>query len=182
MEFAALAQDPDAQELGRSLFASYCTTCHGSDARGATGFPNLTDDDWIHGDSEAAITTTIRQGRNSIMPNLSAALGGETGIDNMVNYVRSLSGAVEADAAAMSAQPMFVALCSACHMPDGSGNQMLGGVNLTDQIWLYGSSPDAVRTTIVQGRNGVMPPHGELLGDKRTKILAAYVYSLSNAK
>ncbi|MCW8830056.1 MAG: c-type cytochrome, partial [Gammaproteobacteria bacterium] len=139
-------------------------------------------DDWIHGDSEAAITTTIRQGRNSIMPNLSAALGGETGIDNMVNYVRSLSGAVEADAAAMSAQPMFVALCSACHMPDGSGNQMLGGVNLTDQIWLYGSSPDAVRTTIVQGRNGVMPPHGELLGDKRTKILAAYVYSLSQGK
>ena len=121
MEFAALAQDPDARELGRSLFASYCTTCHGSDARGAPGFPNLTDDDWIHGDSEAAITTTIRQGRNSIMPNLSAALGGETGIDNMVNYVRSLSGAIEADAAAMSAQPMFVALCSACHMPDGSG-------------------------------------------------------------
>jgi len=181
MEFAALAQDPDAQELGRSLFASYCTTCHGSDARGAPGFPNLTDDDWIHGDSEAAITTTIRQGRNSIMPNLSAALGGETGIDNMVNYVRSLSGTIEADAAAMSAQPMFVALCSACHMPDGSGNQLLGAVNLTDQISLYGSSPEAIRTTIVQGRNGVMPPHGELLGDKRTKILAAYVYSLSNA-
>jgi len=181
MEFEALAQDPDARELGRSLFASYCTTCHGSDARGAPGFPNLTDDDWIHGNSEAAITTTIRQGRNSIMPNLSAALGGETGIDNMVNYVRSLNGDIEADAAAMSAQPMFVALCSACHMADGSGNQLLGGVNLTDQTSLYGSSPDAIRTTIVQGRTGVMPPHGELLGEKRTKILAAYVYSLSNA-
>ncbi|MDH3266980.1 MAG: cytochrome-c oxidase, cbb3-type subunit III [Gammaproteobacteria bacterium] len=182
MEFAALARDPDAQKLGRSLFASYCTTCHGSDARGATGFPNLADNDWLWGDNEAAITTTIRQGRNSIMPTLSAALGGDAGIDNMVNYVRSLSGAVEADAAALSAQPMFVALCSACHMLDGSGNQLLGAPNLTDDISLYGSSAEAIRTTIVQGRNAVMPPHGELLGDKRTKILAAYVYSLSNAE
>jgi len=182
MEFAALAQDPDAQKLGKSLFASYCTTCHGSDARGATGYPNLTDDDWLWGSSEAAITTTITLGRNSIMPTLSAALGGETDIDNMVRYVRSLSGTVEADAAAMSAQPMFVALCSACHMPDGSGNPALGGPNLTDAITLYGSSSEVVRTTIVEGRNGVMPPHGELLGEKRTKILAAYIYSLSNAQ
>ena len=182
MPFEELVQDADALALGGSLFASYCTTCHGSDARGASGFPNLTDNDWIWGDSEAAITTTIREGRNSIMPNLSAALGGEVGIDNMVNYVRSLSGDVEADAGTMSAQPMFLALCSACHMADGSGNQLLGGPNLTDQTWLYGSSPEAVRTTIVEGRNGVMPPHGELLGDKRTKILAAYVYSLSNAE
>jgi len=182
MKFEALAADPDALKLGGSLFASYCTTCHGSDARGATGYPNLTDNDWIWGDSEAAITTTIRQGRNSIMPTLSAALGGDAGIDNMVNYVQSLSGAVEADAAAMSAQPMFVALCSACHMPDGSGNQALGGPNLTDETTLYGSSSEAIRTTIVNGRNGEMPPHGEFLGDKRTKILAAYVYSLSNAE
>jgi cytochrome c oxidase cbb3-type subunit 3 len=182
MEFGELSRDAEAQELGRSLFAGYCTTCHGSDARGATGYPNLTDDDWLWGDDELAITTTIRQGRNSVMPNLSPALGGDAGIDNMVNYVRSLSGAVEADAAALSSQPMFVALCSTCHMADGSGNPALGGPNLTDDIWLYGSSAEAVRATIVQGRNGVMPPHGEFLGDKRTKILAAYVRSLSNSQ
>ncbi|NIA27129.1 MAG: cytochrome-c oxidase, cbb3-type subunit III [Desulfobulbaceae bacterium] len=182
MDFNVLSQDPDAQKLGKSLFASYCTTCHGSDARGATGYPNLTDHDWIWGDTEAAITTTIRQGRNSIMPSLSAALGGDTGIDNMVNYVRSLSDLVEADAAAMTSQPMFVALCSACHLPDGTGNQALGGLNLTDDTWLYGSSEETVRTTIVNGRNGVMPAHGELLGDKRTKILAAYISSLSAAQ
>ena len=182
MDFDVLAKDPDAQKLGKSLFASYCTTCHGSDARGATGYPNLTDDDWIWGDTEAAITTSIRQGRNSIMPSLSAALGGDTGVDNMVNYVRSLSGLVEADDAAMTAQPMFVALCSACHMPDGTGNKALGGLNLTDGTWLYGSSEDAVRSTIVNGRNGVMPPHGDLLGDKKTKILAAYISSLSAAQ
>ena len=182
MDFDVLSKDPDAQQLGKSLFASYCTTCHGSDARGATGFPNLTDHDWIWGDTEAAITTTIRQGRNSIMPSWSAALGGDTGIDNMVNYVRSLSGLVEADAAAMTSQPMFVALCSACHLPDGTGNQALGGLNLTDDTWLYGSSQETVRATIVNGRTGVMPAHGELLGDKRTKILAAYISSLSAAQ
>ncbi|MDH3432959.1 MAG: cytochrome-c oxidase, cbb3-type subunit III [Gammaproteobacteria bacterium] len=180
MEFGELTRDAEAQELGRSLFAGYCTTCHGSDARGAPGYPNLTDDDWIWGDDETAIIATITHGRNNVMPNLSPALGGDAGIDNMVNYVRSLSGAVAADAAAMSAQPMFVALCSACHQADGSGNQALGAPNLTDDTWLYGPSAESVRETIVQGRNGVMPPHGELLGDKRTKILAAYVASLSD--
>ena len=179
MDFDALAADPDAQKLGGSLFASYCTTCHGSDARGATGYPNLTDGDWLWGGTEDAITTTIRMGRNSIMPVLAPALGGETGIDNMARYVQSLSGAVEADSNAMSAQPMFVALCSACHSADGSGNQALGSPNLTDDVWLYGSSFSAIRTSITEGRNGVMPPHGELLGDSRSKILAAYIASLS---
>ena len=179
MDFEALATDPEALELGRSLYASYCTTCHGSDARGAAGYPNLTDDDWLSGDSEAAITTSIRQGRNSIMPALGAALGGNAGIDNMVLYVQSLSGLATADASAISAQPQFVALCSACHGTDGRGNQALGGPNLTDDIWLYGGSYDAIRTSIERGRNGVMPAHGELLGSDRSKILAAYVLSLS---
>jgi cytochrome c oxidase cbb3-type subunit 3 len=179
MDFEALATDPEALELGRSLYASYCTTCHGSDARGAAGYPNLTDDDWLAGDSEAAITTSIRQGRNSIMPALGAALGGDAGIDSMVRYVQSLSGLATADASAMSAQPQFVALCSACHGTDGRGNQALGGPNLTDDIWLYGGSYDAIRTSIESGRNGVMPAHGELLGNDRSKILAAYVLSLS---
>jgi cytochrome c oxidase cbb3-type subunit 3 len=82
----------------------------------------------------------------------------------------------------MSVTPLFTTVCAACHSPDGTGNQALGAPNLTDDTWLYGSSAEAIRTTIVEGRNGVMPPHGEFLGDKRTKILAAYVYSLSNAQ
>ena len=112
------------------------------------------------------------------MPQLGAALGGDSGIDNMVSYVRSLSGLAEADAAAQAMQPMYVALCSACHMADGSGNQMLGGPNLTDDVWLYGSDEAAIRDTIVNGRNGVMPAHGNLLGENKARILAAYVYSL----
>ena len=182
MDFEVLAADPEAQKLGASLYAGYCTTCHGSDARGAKGYPNLTDNDWIWGNSETQITASIAQGRNAIMPQLGAALGGDAGIDNMVRYVRSLSGLVEADDATMTAQPMFVALCSACHNADGSGNALLGGPNLTDDIWLYGSSDLDVRESIVNGRNGIMPPHGEFLGEKRTRILAAYVSSLPNAE
>jgi cytochrome c oxidase cbb3-type subunit 3 len=180
MDFEALAADTDARKLGASLYASYCTTCHGSDARGAAGYPNLVDGDWIWGNSENAITQTLMQGRNNVMPALAGALGGDAGVDNMVTYVRSLSGLVEADAGAMSMQPMFMALCSACHGADGGGNQTIGAPNLSDEIWLYGSSVDDVRITIVNGRNGVMPAHGELLGTNRAKILAAYVYSLES--
>jgi len=179
MDFEALAKNEDANQLGKSLYASYCTTCHGSDARGATGYPNLADNDWLWGSSEDALVSTITNGRVSAMPVLAPALGGDQGVNNMVKYVRSLSGLVEADADAMSAQPMFVAFCSACHTAEGTGNPIFGAPNLTDDIWLYGSSEDVVRTTITQGRNGMMPAHGELLGENRTKILAAYVYSLS---
>jgi cytochrome c oxidase cbb3-type subunit 3 len=182
MEFESLTQSADAMRLGASLYASYCTTCHGSDARGAPGYPNLTDDVWIWGNSEQALTMTLKQGRNAVMPALGAALGGDDAIDDMVNYVRSLSGLVEADADAAAMQPKFAALCSACHGMDGKGNQMLGAANLTDDNWLYGSSPEDIRYTLVNGRNGVMPAHGELLGENRTKILAAYVYSLGGGE
>jgi len=134
MGFDELQNEPDAMRLGASLYASYCTTCHGSGARGAPGYPNLTDDDWLWGSSEEAITTTIRNGRMGVMPVLAPALGGDAGIDNMVAYVKSLSGLAPADANAMSAKPMFVALCSACHTAKGTGNPALGAPNLTDGI------------------------------------------------
>ena len=178
MEFVELSQNDEAQALGKSLFASYCTTCHGSDARGAAGYPNLTDNDWLWGDAEAELIATIGNGRRAAMPVLAPALGGDQGIDNMVKYVKSLSGG-EADAGAASAQPMFVALCSACHGVDGTGSKIFGAPNLTDDTWLYGSSEETVRETIVNGRNGQMPAHGDLLGANRTKILAAYIHSLS---
>jgi cytochrome c oxidase cbb3-type subunit 3 len=182
MDFATLATDSDAQALGRSLFASYCTTCHGSDARGGPGYPNLTDDDWQWGNSEDNIVATITHGRNGIMTSWAAVIGSDENIDNMVRYVRSLSGLEEADEAALSARAVFTTVCAACHTPAGTGNVALGAPNLTDDVWLYGSSEDAIRTTIVDGRTGVMPPHGELLGESRTRILAAYVYSLSNTE
>jgi cytochrome c oxidase cbb3-type subunit 3 len=180
MDFDSLQDEPKALALGKSLFASYCTTCHGSDARGATGYPNLADNDWLWGSDEAALTTTISKGRNGVMPVLAPALGGDAGIDNMVSYVKSLSGLGDADAAAMSAKPMFLALCSACHTAEGTGNPIFGAPNLTNDIWLYGSSDESIRASIVEGRNGVMPAHGELLGEARTRMLAAYIASLSH--
>ena len=178
MDFEELSQNAQAQALGKSLYASYCTTCHGSDARGAPGYPNLTDNDWLWGNSESELYTTIYNGRNAVMPVLAPALGGDEGIANMARYVKSLSGG-EADAGAMSAQPMFAALCSACHGVDGTGNKIFGAPNLTDDIWLYGGSLETIQETLLNGRNGIMPAHGDLLGENRTKILAAYVYSLS---
>ncbi len=179
MSFSELVVNDDANALGSSLYASYCSTCHGSDARGAPGYPNLTDDAWLYGKSEDAIVRTITYGRNAIMPALGAALGGDEGIDNMVTYVQSLSDpSIDGPS---SSQAMFGALCSACHGMDGKGNQMLGGPNLTDDAWLYGGSRDAIRYSIVNGRNGMMPAHGEFLGENRVRILAAYVASLSDS-
>ena len=178
MDFEVLSQNAQAQALGKSLYASYCTTCHGSDARGAPGYPNLTDNAWLWGNAESELYISIANGRNAVMPVLAPALGGDEGIANMAKYVKSLSGG-EADAGAMSAQPMFVALCSACHGVDGTGNKIFGAPNLTDDIWLYGGSLETIQETLLNGRNGIMPAHGDLLGENRTKILAAYVYSLS---
>jgi len=180
MDFDALAAHPEANDLGASLYASYCTTCHGSDARGATGYPNLTDDAWIWGNSESQLYTSIYNGRMAVMPAVPAAFAAtEADLRALARYTRSLSGLVEADEAAQAKSTVFMSYCASCHGADGGGNPALGAPNLTDDVWLYGSSEEAVYTTLSQGRNGVMPAHGQLLGENRTKILAAYVYSLS---
>jgi cytochrome c oxidase cbb3-type subunit 3 len=98
---------------------------------------------------------------------------------DLTRYVRSLSGLVEADEAAQAKAAVFAGYCASCHGADGAGNPMLGAPNLIDDVWLYGSSEDAVYTSLVKGRSGLMPSHGNLLGEDRTKILSAYVYSLS---
>jgi cytochrome c oxidase cbb3-type subunit 3 len=179
MDFDDLTRNEEALSLGRSLFASYCTTCHGSDARGAPGYPNLTDDDWQWGSGEHNIVTTITNGRMAVMTPWAQVLGSDEAVTNMAKYVRSLSGLEEADEAVQAMQTQFQTFCGACHMPTGTGNPALGAPNLTDDVWLYGSSIDTIRTAIIEGRNGQMPAHGEMLGPNRTKILAAYVASLS---
>ena len=178
MDFAALTTNEEAIVLGKSLYASYCTSCHGSDARGAPGYPNLTDNDWLWGNTEQDLFTSIYSGRQAAMPVLAPALGGDEGVGNMARYVKSLSTG-EADPAAQAMQPMFLAICGVCHGADGKGNTALGAPNLTDDIWLYGGSIETITETILNGRNGVMPKHGELLGENRSKILAAYIASLS---
>ena len=177
----AVAADEDAMKMGERLYVNYCAVCHGSDARGATGFPNLRDGDWLYGGTPEAIKQTIMYGRQGAMPSWEAALGGDKGVDQAANYVRKLAGLSFDEKLAAEGKQKFETLCAGCHMADGTGNVAMGAPNLTDNIWLYGGSPRAIKQSIAKGRNGVMPAHAEFLGEAKVHILAAYVYSLSNA-
>jgi cytochrome c oxidase cbb3-type subunit 3 len=182
-----LAADPEARAVGQKLFLNNCAQCHGSDAAGGRGFPNLTDRDWLYGGEPEAIEASIMNGRNGIMPALGPSLGQEGTLD-AANYVLSLSGAKHDAARAARGKQTFAAVCSACHGADGKGNQTLGAPNLTDNIWLHGGSEAAIVETITKGRGSnalnpgqsAMPAHKDSLGEAKVRILAAYVYSLSN--
>ena len=182
MDIVAVADDANARKMGERLFVNYCATCHGSDARGARGFPNLRDNDWLYGGTPDAIKQTIMNGRSGVMPAWEAALGGEAGVADMTEYVFSLSGRNVDQAAADRGAEKFQSLCVACHGADGTGNQALGAPNLTDNIWLYGGSAARVQETLAKGRNGQMPAHLDFLGEAKVHLLAAYVYSLSTGQ
>ena len=178
---AELASDPKARAIGERLFLTYCSQCHGSDAGGAAGFPNLTDTDWLYGGSPEAIQTTIMSGRQGAMPAWGAALG-EDGVEQVANYVLTLSGRNADQALAAEGKTKFETMCAACHTAAGTGNQAIGAPNLTDNIWLYGGSPGVIKKTIREGRNGKMPAHKDFLGEDKVHLLAAYVYGLSAGK
>jgi cytochrome c oxidase cbb3-type subunit 3 len=173
----ALSADPTALAMGERLYASYCTQCHGSDAGGVPGYPNLRDGDWLWGGTPERIEESILKGRQAAMPAWEAVLADE-GIRNMTQYVLRLAGR-EHEAAAADAGKARYDLCLGCHGPQGKGNPALGAPDLTDDVWLYGGSPKAIEATLRRGRNGVMPAHEEFLGAAKVHLLAAYVYSLS---
>jgi len=174
-----LAKNRAAIEMGQRLFANNCARCHGSDARGGPGFPNLADHDWLYGGEPENIELSILNGRAGVMPPFAPALGSEENVQNVIAYVRSLSG-LPADAAqAAKGKEQFMTICVACHGPDGKGNQALGAPNLTDDIWLYGSAPATIEEGLRKGRNGQMPAHADILGPAKAHVVAAYVYSLS---
>src|SRR6516164_6417637 len=172
-----LARDPKALALGHSLFATNCINCHGSDARGAPGFPDLTDNDWLYGGEPRDIVQSITNGREGTMPPIGAALG-EQGVDEVIAYVLSLSGHAEPGDKVTAGKARFV-VCAGCHGVDGKGNRAVGAPDLTVDIWLYGGSPATLRKTLMEGRHGKMPAH-QWLGEDRIRLLAAYVYSLSH--
>jgi cytochrome c oxidase cbb3-type subunit 3 len=174
-----LAENPDALQMGRRLFMTYCTACHGSDAGGNVGFPNLRDDDWLYGGDPQTIKTSIMNGRQGIMPNAAQnGLQGEADVDNVMNYVLSLGEREHEANKAKEGEKVYQRICIACHGADGKGMQMLGAPNLTDKIWLYGGTEEKIKETITNGRQGQMPAHGEFLGDAKSHLLAAYIYSL----
>ena len=182
MDVVAVAADPAAQRMGERLFVGYCATCHGSDARGARGFPNLRDNDWLYGGTPEAIEQTILSGRTGVMPAWEAALGGEAGVVDMTEYVFSLGGRLADRDAAVRGKEKYAMLCVACHAADGTGNQLLGAPNLTDNIWLHGGSRVRIMESIAKGRTGQMPAHREFLGEEKAHLLAAYVYSLQTGQ
>ena len=175
-----VAADPKALRMGERLFASYCAVCHGADAGGVPGFPNLRDAVWQWGGSPEAIKASILDGRDATMPPWREPLGGDAGVDEVTAYVLSLSGRPVDAAKAAAGREKYDSLCVACHAPDGAGNPALGGSNLADDVWLYGGSEAAVRTSIADGRAGRMPAHRDFLGEARVHVLAAWVYRLSH--
>jgi len=176
-DLKTVAADPQAREIGGRLYLNYCAQCHGSDARGSKGFPNLTDSDWLHGGTPEAIKTTLLEGRVGVMPPMGAALGGDDDVRNVANYVLSLSGSANDSLRAAQGKAKF-AVCGACHGMDGRGNPALGAPNLTDKIWLYGGGLENVMEAINKGRNNQMPAQKDFLGEAKVHLLAAYVYGL----
>jgi len=175
----ALADNQEAQKIGGRLYANYCSLCHGSDAGGGPGYPDLSDKAWLWGGSPEQIKTSIMDGRNGVMPGWEAPLGGEQGVNEVAAYVLSLSGRKVDAEQAQAGKTKFDAMCVACHGADGTGNPALGAPNLADKTWVYGGSEGAVRKSIAKGRTGVMPAHRNFLGEDKSHLLAAYLYSLS---
>ncbi len=177
----ALAGDPQATAIGERLFANNCATCHGSDAKGSKGFPNLTDNDWLYGGSGDTIVETITKGREGTMPPMAAAVGNGEDVRNLANYVLSLSGSPHNSVAAALGKSKFSA-CAACHGMDGKGNQALGAPNLTDKIWLHGWGEAAIINMVNNGKHSHMPEHGSRLSPEQIRVLAAYVWGLSHER
>ncbi|ALM51577.1 cytochrome-c oxidase, cbb3-type subunit III [Halomonas huangheensis] len=177
-----LAQDAEAMQVAERIFLNNCAICHGTSARGGYGFPNLTDSDWLYGGDPAAITHTIEKGRSGMMPAWQQL--GEEGIEDVTQFVLSLSGVAEDKQRASQGETVFASTCVGCHSPDGTGNQALGAPDLTDETWLYQapgqSVADSVRQTLRHGRNGKMPAQARWIGEERVHLVAAYVYSLGH--
>jgi cytochrome c oxidase cbb3-type subunit 3 len=178
MSIEEVAADPKARKMGMRIYGNNCSQCHGLDAAGALGFPNLADADWLWGGNPDAIKHTIVNGRRAAMPAWEQVLG-KDGIDEAVAYVMSLNSR-DADPSKVEAgEKHFQTYCMACHGPEGKGNPMLGAPNLTNGIWLYGGTQEQLTETLTKGRNGQMPAFGNSLGEDKIHLVTAYIYGLN---
>lgn len=180
MSMEEVARQPDALGMGQRLFLNNCAQCHGSDARGSKGFPNLTDSDWLYGGDTETIRVSIEQGRHGVMPPMGEALGGTQEARAVAQYVLSLSGRSNNSVLAQLGREGFKNTCAACHGADGKGNQAIGAPNLSDRIWLYGGTEKAIVEAIRNGRANNMPAHDQLLTAEQIRVVASYVWQLSN--
>ncbi|MCL1129903.1 cytochrome-c oxidase, cbb3-type subunit III [Shewanella sairae] len=175
-----LVKNEEALKVGGRLFLQNCAMCHGSDARGSKGFPNLTDDAWLYGGELATIKTSIMNGRHGMMPPKGGLPIEDSELEGLAEYVVKLSGREHDAALAAQGQGSFMKGCFACHGMDGTGNKFMGAPNLTDNAWLYGGSRGAIIQSVKNGRTGVMPAWKDVLGEEKVHVITAYVYSLSN--
>lgn len=179
MDLDTLSRNDAAMSAAHNIFGNNCAQCHGSDGRGAKGFPNLADGNWQYGGEPETILASITNGRNGIMPAQAAILGSDEAVGDVVEYVLSLSGLEHSADRATRGQEKFAVVCAACHMPDGSGMQALGAPNLTDDVWIYGGTRADIQYGLVNGRNNQMPAQLEMLGEDRVRLMAAYVMKMS---
>ncbi|MDO9095296.1 MAG: cytochrome-c oxidase, cbb3-type subunit III [Rubrivivax sp.] len=178
MSAEELGRDEQAMGIGQRLFLNNCAQCHGSDARGSKGFPNLADNDWLGPNTLEDVKKVIVEGRQGVMPPMGAALGTAEDVKNVAHYVLSLSGSAHNNIAAQLGKAKF-GVCAACHGADGKGNPLLGAPNLTDKIWLHGWGEQAIINIINVGKTNAMPAQGRLLTPEQVHVLAGYVLSLS---
>ncbi len=181
MKAEDLAKDAQAMGIGERIFVNNCAQCHGADARGSKGFPNLTDSDWLGGPPGAEyIEKTVTNGRSGVMPPMAAAVGTPDDVKNVANYVLSLSGSAHNNVAAELGKAKFAA-CAACHGADGKGNPAIGAPNLTDKIWLHGWGEEAIVAMVNNGKTNVMPSFAQRLTPEQIHVLAAWVWNLSQS-
>ncbi len=179
MPVEALAADATAMGIGERIFVHKGAGGHVPDAKGSKSFPNLADKDWLGGDGGLDyIVKTISEGRQGMMPPMGAAVGTPDDVKNLAKYVLSLSGGPQS-AESQLGKEKFGA-CAACHGADGKGMTAMGAPNLTDKIWLHGYGEEFVIGMINNGKTNVMPQHATRLTAEQIRVLAAYVWSLSN--
>ncbi|MGC8201646.1 cytochrome-c oxidase, cbb3-type subunit III [Aliiroseovarius sp. PTFE2010] len=181
-----------ARNAGAAVFRTNCSQCHGSGAAGAVGYPNLLDDDWLWGGALEDIRYTIAHGiRNeddfdahySEMPRFGAdELLEPQQIEEVVQHVLALSGQDHDASLASAGAVVFEENCAVCHMEDGAGDPSQGAPNLTDAIWLYGGSQEAITDSVVNARFGVMPAWGLRLDDADVNAVALYVHQLGGGE
>ena len=180
MDVKQVAADPAAREMGQRLFLNHCAQCHGSDAGGSKGFPNLADTDWLYGGDTQDIKQTLIAGRAGVMPAFAHLESAQ--VSDVANYVRSLSGLAADQIKVGRGAEVYKANCAACHGAEGKGMAAMGAPNLTDKVWLYGGSEATIVETVLKGRNGMMPAHETILTPEKIHLLTAYVWGLSNVK
>ncbi|MFT6955292.1 MAG: cytochrome c oxidase cbb3-type subunit 3 [Halieaceae bacterium] len=177
LPFEEIALDPALRKMGARMFSNNCAQCHGSDAKGSYGFPNLADNDWIYGGDAKTIKQTLIGGRQAAMPAWGNILG-DQGVSETTAYTLSLNGRQADPELVAAGESKFVTYCAACHGADAGGNTAMGAPNLSDGVWLYGGTEAQIAHSIRAGRNGVMPAFKSTLGEDKIHILTAYVYGL----